>query len=293
MDVKKNARLRELLCKPGLIVAPGCHDGVGARLIQEAGFDVAYMGGNGTMSTLLGKPDIGLGTATEMVNRAGYLAECIDIPLVCDADTGYGNINNVWRTVRSYEAAGVSGIHIEDQTMPKKCGAMEGVTVVPVEEVCDKIRVAIAARKDPNFLIIARTDSFNTMGVDEVIRRCRLFQQAGADMIMPENLIEKEDMLKVTTSCDNVPILADVCEFTTHQIYSDRQLEDMGYKMVIHPLMSVLLEANALRGLYTYYRENGTTMGMAEKGMFMPRPQYQDLVGYSWEMSMKERILGK
>ena len=274
MDVKKNARLRELMERPGLIAAPGCHDGIGARIIQKLGFDVCYMGGNGTMSSYLGRPDIGLGTATEMITRARYLAECIDIPLICDADTGYGNLNNVWRTVRDYEAAGVSGIHIEDQTMPKKCGAMEGVK----------------ARKDPNFMIIARTDCFRTLGTDEVIRRCNMMADAGADMVMPENLILKEDMLKVTNGIKNCPILADVCEFTTGQIYSDEELLAMGYKLVIHPLASVLFEARALTELYTYYKEHGTTLGLAEQGLFMPRPEYQDLVGYSQEMGIRSLL---
>ncbi len=290
MDIKKNARLRELINKPGLIVAPGCHDGIGAKIIEKLGFEVAYMGGNGTMSSLLGKPDIGLGTATEMVMRAGYLAECIDIPLVCDADTGYGNINNVFRTVRSYEAAGVSGIHIEDQTMPKKCGAMEGVTVVPIEEVCEKIKIAKLARKDDNFVIIARTDCFNTLGIDEVIRRCKLYEEAGADIIMPENLIEKEDMLKVTGAITNTPLLADVCEFTLHQIYSDQELYDMGYKMVIHPLASVLMQAKMLSELYGHYKEHGSTLELAKKGLFMSREEYQELVGYSYEMNLRELI---
>ena len=120
MDVKKNARLRELISQPGIVVAPGCHDGLTARLIQQNGFQVAYMGGNGTMASYLGIPDIGLGTATEMVTRARYLADILDIPLVCDADTGYGDVSSVVRTVRAYEAAGVSGIHLEDQVMPKK-----------------------------------------------------------------------------------------------------------------------------------------------------------------------------
>lgn len=287
MDGKKNARLRELLERPGLIVAPGCHDGVGARIIQKLGFEVCYMGGNGTMSSYLGKPDIGLGTATEMITRARYLAECLDIPLICDADTGYGNLNNVWRTVRDYEATGVSGIHIEDQTMPKKCGAMEGVSVVPVEEICDKIAIAVKARRDPNFVIIARTDCFRAMGTDEVIRRCNMMADAGADMVMPENLIEREDMEKVTAGIRNCPILADVCEFTTHQIYSDEELLAMGYKLVIHPLASVLFEAHALTQLYSYYKEHGTTLGLAEQGLFMPRQEYQDLVGYSWEMGIR------
>jgi 2-methylisocitrate lyase-like PEP mutase family enzyme len=128
------------------------------------------------------------------------------------------------------------------------------------------------------------------MGIDEVIRRCKMFEQAGADMVMPENLIEKEDMLKVTTAINNVPILADVCEFTTHQIYSDKELKDMGYKMVIHPLMSILCEAKILMRLYSHYKENGTTMELSKEGRFMPRPEYQDLVGYSDEMSIRRLI---
>src|SRR5699024_511757 len=150
------------------------------------------------------------------------------------------NINNVWRTMRDYEAAGVSGIHIEDQTMPKKRAAMEGVTVVPVEERCGQIAIDVKARRDPNCVIIARTDCFNTTGTDEVIRPCHMMADAGADMVMPENLIEREGMEKVTAGIQNCPILADVCEFTTHQIYSNQELLDMGYKMVIHPLASVL-----------------------------------------------------
>jgi len=290
MDVKKNARLRELLNKPGIVVAPGCHDGIGARIIQKAGFEVAYMGGNCTMSSLLGKPDIGLGTATEMINRAHYLAECIDIPLFCDADTGYGNLNNVFRTVRDYEAAGVSGIHIEDQTSPKKCGAMEGVTVVPVEEICEKIQIAAAARKDPNFLIIARTDAFNTMGIDEVVRRCKAFQQAGADVLMPENLLEKKDLMKVTTSINNIPVLYDVCEFTRGQIYSNQELQDMGFKMVIHPLASILMHARTMMRLYTHYKEHGTTAELFEQDAFMDRLEYQDLVGYAEEMNIRSLL---
>jgi len=290
MNIAKNARLRELLAKPGIVVAPGCHDGVGARIIQKLGFDVCYMGGNGTMASILGMPDIGLGTATEMITRAHYLAECIDIPLVCDSDTGYGNLNNVWRTVRDYEAAGVSGIHIEDQPTPKKCGAMSGVTVIPLEEICEKIQIARQARRDPNFLIIARTDSFNTLGIDEVVRRCKAYQQAGADMVMPENMIEKKDLLKVTTSINNIPVLYDVAEFSSTQIYSDKELEEMGFKMVIHPLASILMYAQTIMGLYKHYKEYGTTAELYQRGAFMPRREYQDLVGYAEAMSIRDLL---
>ena len=298
MDVKKNARLRELISQPGIVVAPGCHDGLTARLIQQNGFQVAYMGGNGTMASYLGIPDIGLGTATEMVTRARYLADILDIPLVCDADTGYGDVSSVVRTVRAYEAAGVSGIHLEDQVMPKKCGAMEGVQVVPVEEICAKIRAALEARKDPNFMIIARTDCFNTLGIDASIERCKRFWDAGADMLMPENFVTREDVARVARELvnykspyrDDVPVvLYDVCEFTEGQIFSNQELEEMGYKFVIHPLASILHEARTMNNLYKEYKEKGTTMDLFKQGIFENRQVYQDILGYSEAMALREK----
>ncbi len=298
MDVKKNARLRELISQPGIVVAPGCHDGLTARLIQQNGFQVAYMGGNGTMASYLGIPDIGLGTATEMVTRARYLADILDIPLVCDADTGYGDVSSVVRTVRAYEAAGVSGIHLEDQVMPKKCGAMEGVQVVPVEEICAKIRAALEARKDPNFMIIARTDCFNTLGIDASIERCKRFWDAGADMLMPENFVTREDVARVARELvnykspyrDDTPVvLYDVCEFTEGQIFSNQELEEMGYKFVIHPLASILHEARTMNNLYKEYKEKGTTMNLFKQGIFENRQVYQDILGYSEAMALREK----
>ena len=298
MDVKKNARLRELISQPGIVVAPGCHDGLTARLIQQNGFQVAYMGGNGTMASYLGIPDIGLGTATEMVTRARYLADILDIPLVCDADTGYGDVSSVVRTVRAYEAAGVSGIHLEDQVMPKKCGAMEGVLVVPVEEICAKIRAALEARKDPNFMIIARTDCFNTLGIDASIERCKRFWDAGADMLMPENFVTREDVARVARELvnykspyrDDTPVvLYDVCEFTEGQIFSNQELEEMGYKFVIHPLASILHEARTMNRLYKEYKEKGTTMDLFKEGIFENRQVYQDILGYSQAMALREK----
>lgn len=298
MDVKKNARLRELISQPGIVVAPGCHDGLTARLIQQNGFQVAYMGGNGTMASYLGIPDIGLGTATEMVTRARYLADILDIPLVCDADTGYGDVSSVVRTVRAYEAAGVSGIHLEDQVMPKKCGAMEGVQVVPVEEICAKIKAALEARRDPNFMIIARTDCFNTLGIDASIERCKRFWDAGADMLMPENFVTREDVARVARELvnykspyrDDVPVvLYDVCEFTEGQIFSNQELEEMGYKFVIHPLASILHEARTMNNLYKEYKEKGTTMDLFKQGIFENRQVYQDILGYSEAMALREK----
>ena len=298
MDMKKNARLRELLSQPGFISAPGCHDGLTARLIQKNGFQVAYMGGNGSMASYLGLPDIGLATATEMVTRARYLADILDIPLICDSDTGYGDVSSAARTVRAYEDAGVSGIHIEDQVMPKKCGAMEGVHVVPVEEACAKIRAAVEARRDPNFVIIARTDSFNTYGVQEVVARCKKFWDAGADLLMPENLVAREDVSYVVSELTHYQspcraerplVLYDVCEFTRGQIYSDAELEEMGFTLAIHPPGSILMEARLLNRFYSEYKKKGTTKDLYDAGLFEERPVYQDILGYSDVMAFREK----
>lgn len=298
MDVKKNARLRELISQPGIVVAPGCHDGLTARLVQQNGFQVCYMGGNGTMASYLGIPDIGLGTATEMITRARYLAEVLDIPLVCDADTGYGDVSSVVRTVREYEAAGVSGIHFEDQVMPKKCGSMGGVQVVPVEEICAKIKAALEARRDPNFMIIARTDCFNTLGIDEAIDRCKKFWDVGADMLMPENFTKRKDVERVARELvnykspyrDDKPIvLYDVCEFEEGRIFSDQELEEMGYKFVIHPLASILHEAYTMNEFYKEYKATGNTKRMYQRGIFEKQQVYQDILGYSDAMALREK----
>ena len=298
MDVKKNARLRELISQPGVVVAPGCHDGLTARLVQQNGFQVCYMGGNGTMASYLGIPDIGLGTATEMITRARYLAEILDIPLVCDADTGYGDVSSVVRTVREYEAAGVSGIHFEDQVMPKKCGSMGGVQVVPVEEICAKIKAALEARRDPNFMIIARTDCFNTLGIDEAIDRCKKFWDVGADMLMPENFTKREDVERVARELvnykspyrDDKPIvLYDVCEFEEGRIFSNQELEEMGYKFVIHPLASILHEAYTMNEFYKEYKATGNTKSMYQRGIFEKQQVYQDILGYSDAMALREK----
>ena len=298
MDVKKNARLRELISQPGIVVAPGCHDGLTARLVQQNGFQVCYMGGNGTMASYLGIPDIGLGTATEMITRARYLAEVLDIPLVCDADTGYGDVSSVVRTVREYEAAGVSGIHFEDQVMPKKCGSMGGVQVVPVEEICAKIKAALEARRDPNFMIIARTDCFNTLGIDEAIDRCKKFWDVGADMLMPENFTKRKDVERVARELvnykspyrDDKPIvLYDVCEFGEGRIFSDQELEEMGYKFVIHPLASILHEAYTMNEFYKEYKATGNTKSMYQRGIFEKQQVYQDILGYSDAMALREK----
>src|SRR5205807_5382051 len=177
-------RLRELLAGPDLLVVPGAYDALSARLIAQTGFSAVYMTGFGTAASVLGEPDVGLLTMSEMVSRAAALAAVIgDLPLIADAATGYGNPINVRRTVREYERVGVAAIHIEDQVWPKKCGHMEGKQVIPMNEMVQKIRAAVDARQDPDFVIIARTDANAVYGLEDALQRGQAYHQAGADMI--------------------------------------------------------------------------------------------------------------
>src|ERR1700719_1626339 len=185
--MRNTTRLRDLLAGPDLIVAPGAYDALSARLIAQAGFPAVYMTGFGTAASVLGQPDVGLLTMSEMVGRASALASVIgDIPLIADADTGYGNPINVRRTIREYERAGVAGLHIEDQVWPKKCGHMEGKQVIPMDEMVQKVRAAVDARQDPDFVIIARTDANAVYGLDDAMRRGRAYREAGADIVFIE-----------------------------------------------------------------------------------------------------------
>ena len=181
--MSQTQRLRSLLREDGMVIAPGAYDCITARLIEQAGFTAAYMTGAGTAATL-GYPDYGLVTMSEMVENAGRIATAINVPVIADADTGYGNELNVVRTVREYEKRGIAGIHIEDQGFPKRCGHLDDKVIVPLDEYLPKIRAAAAAKRDPDFLIIARTDARAGLGFEEAVRRANASLEAGADMAM-------------------------------------------------------------------------------------------------------------
>src|SRR5919106_2071464 len=189
LTVTNSARqkLRQRLTEGPMIVAPGIYDAYGARFVEQAGFEAVYMTGNGVSASLLGRPDVGLIDLTLLSQHAHRAAACVDIPLICDADTGYGNAVNVRRTVEEFEAAGVAAIHLEDQVSPKRCGHMPGSRpVVEMEEHVGKIEAAVAARRHPDFIIIARTDAAAGQGLDEAIRRGKAYAQAGADVVFVE-----------------------------------------------------------------------------------------------------------
>src|SRR5919199_1552853 len=227
------ARLRELLAGDELVVAPGAYDCLTARAIEQAGFPAVYMTGAGTAATL-GYPDYGLLTMTEMADNVGHIAAAVDVPVVADADTGYGNELNVVRTVREYARRGIAAIHIEDQGFPKKCGHLDDKEIVPREEYLAKIRAAAAAKPDPNFLIIARTDARAVAGLDEAIARANAALEAGADMAFVEAPQTLEEVEAVPRRV-NGPCLLNVVRGGKTPEIDLRRAEAMGYRLAIVP----------------------------------------------------------
>ena len=224
--VKPTTRLRQLLAADGLIVAPFIMNALHARIAESVGFDAVYMTGAGT-SAERGFPDVGLLTMTEMTANARYIANAVDIPVICDADTGYGNALNVQRTVREYEAAGVAAIHLEDQVFPKKCGFFEGKQVVPMEEHIQKIRAALEARRDPDFVIIARCDAYAVTGWEDTVRRCRAYREAGADLVFVDGIKSAADLELYARDLSDLP------RMYNGDLANTREVAAMGYKLMI------------------------------------------------------------
>lgn len=231
--MKKTLSLRERLLKPGMVIAPGAYDAIGARLIEQAGFEAVYMTGAGT-SLARGFPDFGLLDMGEMVSNAATMARSISVPLIADADTGYGNELNVTRTVREYEARGVSAIHIEDQVSPKRCGHLDGKEVVPRAEFASKIAAAVEARRSAEFMIIARTDARAMLGLDEAIERASMALAAGADMVFieaPQSMAEVEQIPRRVQG----PCMLNVVPNGKTPNFDLREAEAMGYRLAILP----------------------------------------------------------
>jgi 2-methylisocitrate lyase-like PEP mutase family enzyme len=252
------ARLRALLESGQTIVAPGAFDPLAARLVEEAGFPAVYMTGFGTSAALIGRPDVGLLTMTEMAASAGRIADCVDIPVIADADTGYGNPLNVIRTVGAYEAAGVAGIHIEDQVAPKKCGHMEGKLVIGAQEMAAKIRAAVEARSQPEFVIIARTDARAVEGLEQALERARLYREAGADILFIEALVSEAEVEEAARAFPGVPLLFNWAEGGKTPPVSLARLTELGYRIVIFPISTLLAATAAMRAILREIAAAGT-----------------------------------
>ncbi|MBI5354750.1 MAG: isocitrate lyase/PEP mutase family protein [Chloroflexi bacterium] len=236
--------LRKLISRTEILVAPGAADAMTARLIEDSGFSVIYASGAGIANVQFALPDIGLLTMTEMIEPIRRIVDAVDIPVIADADTGYGNAVNVTRAIQVYEDAGVAAIQLEDQVTPKKCGHFSGKEVISAEEMVQKIHAAVKARKE--MLIIARTDSLATHGMEEAIRRANLYARAGADIIFVEAPTQKEQIAELPKRI-NAPLLFNMTEGAKTPIISHDELYEMGYRIVIHPNLAMRVAARAVQ----------------------------------------------
>ena len=251
----ESKNLRKLLEQDQLIQAPGAYDALTAKIVYSLGFPAVYMTGYGTSVSRLGLPDLGFLTMTEMVQNAGSMADAVQIPLIADADTGYGNPMNVFRTIRAYEKAGVSAVHIEDQVWPKRCGHMAGKNVIPAEDMAAKIRAAVDARQDPDFIIIARTDALAVNGMDDAIDRAKLYRDAGADVLFVEAPQTPDQMAEIPQRLKGAPLLINLAPLTPN--LSAQELRDMGYRMVIYPGICLAPAITAVMKEVTKLKESG------------------------------------
>ncbi|VVJ18172.1 Carboxyvinyl-carboxyphosphonate phosphorylmutase (EC [Amycolatopsis camponoti] len=251
------ARLRALLAE-GMVIAPGAYDALSARLVEAAGFPAVYMTGFGTTASLLGRPDVGLLTMTEMVQAASRIRSAVEVPVIADADTGYGNALNVIRTVKEYEAAGVAAIHLEDQVAPKRCGHLEGKRVVPAATMVDRVRAAVAARSDPDFLLIARTDARAVEGIDAAIDRARRYRDAGADMVFVEALQSEAEIERVASTFADTPLLFNWAEGGKTPPLGRERLRELGFRLVICPISTLLAATEAMRTVLGRIARDGT-----------------------------------
>jgi 2,3-dimethylmalate lyase len=262
--MKTTTKLRQLIREPGIIVAPGAYDCLTARLIERAGFPAVYMTGAGTALTRLGKPDLGFATLSEMVANAAAMASTVSIPLIADADTGYGGALNVYRTVREYEKAGVAALHIEDQVFPKRCGHLDGKQVVPIEEMVIKLRAAVEARIDEDFVLIARTDALAVTGLDDTLQRCQAYSEAGADVLFVEALRAREEIERLVREVD-VPLLYNFVEHGKSPLLPVGELQQLGFKLVIFPGSIMLAVLPLVCQILGELKRHGTTEALLDR----------------------------
>lgn len=272
------ARFRRLLNEPGIITAPGAYDCLTAAIIEQTGFPAVYMTGAGTSVARIGYPDLALATATEMLANAAAIAAAVSVPVIADADTGYGGTMNVRRTVRDYERAGVAAVHIEDQQFPKRCGHLDNKRVVPIAEMIPKIRAAVDARADDDFTVIVRTDALAVTGWDDTMRRCDAFTAAGADALFVEAIRSPEEAAQIAART-SVPLLYNFVETGQSPLLNVAELERLGFKIVIFPGSAFMSVAHTVAKVMAELKAAGTTERLISE--MTPLADAFELVGLS------------
>jgi len=257
------------------LVIPGVYDAIGAKIVEKVGFEAMFQTGYGTSATLFGMPDYGFIGSTETVDNARRICRAVSVPVIVDADTGYGNALSVWKLVRELENAGASGIFLEDQRWPKRCGHMQGKEVIPTEEYAEKLQAALDARSDKNFIIVARTDARATEGLDKAIERGLYYKKVGADVIFVEAPKTIQEMKKIGNSI-NAPLVANMIEGGTTPISSETKLHEMGFKIILYPLSVLFSNTHATLQILRELKRSGTTRKFNKK--LVNFDQFNDLV---------------
>ena len=283
--MKTTARLRQLMAQPGAIMAPGVADAMNARIVAKHGFEAIYMTGAGTTAVRLGMPDVGLLTLTEMADNAGRIADASGLPLIADGDNGYGGVLNVRRTVQAYERAGVAAVHIEDQVMPKRCGHLSGKTLVPCVEMESKIKAAVDARLDPDFMIIARTDAIGVDGFDAAMERAARYRDAGADMLFVE--APGPAQLPLIQPKLATPLLYNMASSGKTPFLGREEIERLGFKLIIYPNWIMLAAIRAANHVLTTLKETGSIASLT--GEVANFREFFDLMGMPEVQAMEAR----
>ena len=276
MQQSQSRRLRELIAK-GCVAMPGVPNAAMARQVEQAGFDAVYVSGAGMANATAGVPDIGLLTLTEVAQLAGYIVNAVNIPAIVDADTGFGGPENVARTIRELERAALAGCHIEDQEFPKRCGHLAGKTLVPAEEMMEKIQTAVVARRDPDFLIIARTDARGVEDFASAVERAQKYMEAGADAIFPEALQNADEFRDFAKEVE-IPLLANMTEFGKSPLLSFSELAEFGYRMVIFPMSAMRVALKASEEFLCALKKSGTQADWIDE--MQTRQELYELLDY-------------
>jgi methylisocitrate lyase len=282
-------KLRELLARPEIIIIPGIYDCLSAKLAQKAGFEVAATSGFGIAASTLGLPDYGFLTATEVLYTVGRIAQSIDIPLIADLDTGYGNALNVMRTVKDAVRIGLAGVILEDQEWPKKCGHFEGKRVISASEHTGKIRAAVEARGDSGLVIIARTDARGVLGLEEAIDRGQLYINAGADVLFVEAPQSVEELQTIAAAFPHTPLVANIVEGGKTPEISTADLQNLGFKIVFFPLTTLMAATEVISASLQHLKTQGTTANFS--GLMNFR-DFQELIGVPEYLEIEKKYTG-
>ncbi len=277
MKTRTSTTLRNMLEGPDIVVLPGAYDALSARLAERAGFAAMFTTGFGFSASVLGQPDFGLLTMSETMDRVRHVVAAVNVPVVADMDTGYGNPLNVQRTVREVIAAGAGGIILEDQEWPKKCGHFEGKRVIPAEDHASKLRAAIDARRDDDLVIIARTDARAPLGLEEAIQRGKMYRDAGADIIFVEAPQSLDELRAVKSAIPDVPLFANMVEGGKTPLLTFAQLQELGYKKVVFPLSALLAATKAIEAVFAELYTTKTTAGIVDR--LTPFHEFEEIVG--------------